>query len=110
MVSLIGTSSEKNVFPASRTCGGKIVTPRPYRLRIWSAAFRTVAVDATITGFTIAPDSVVQVVRASMAISNSPTVVPSAPVIRCSSSWMIRSGGRSRDTGCTAAAGRPSLA
>ena len=34
----------------------------------------------------------------------SPTVVPSAPVIRCSSSWMIRSGGRSRPTGRTVAA------
>ncbi len=45
-----------------------------------------------------------------MATSNSPTVVPSAPVMRCSSSWMMRSGGRSRPTGCTAAAGRPSLA
>ena len=31
----------------------------------------------------------------SIAVSYSPTSVPSGPLIRCSSSWMIRSGGRS---------------
>ena len=68
-------------------------------------ALRAVAVDATMTGFTVLPSAVRHVVSASMATSNSPTVVPSAPVMRCSSSWMTRSGGRNRGCGCTAAAG-----
>ena len=95
----IGCSVEKNVFPTSRTCGGKIVVSRPYRARTCSAAFRAVAVDATRRGRTGRSDGVRHEHRASTATSNSPTVVPSAPVIRCSSSWMIRSGGRSRVTG-----------
>ena len=105
-----GTSREKNVSAASSTCGGKMLAPRPYRLRTWSAALRTVAVEATISGFTGAPEAVRQLDITSIAISNRPTVVPSAPVMRCSSSWMIRSGGRSRDTVRTAAAGAPFLA
>ena len=36
-----------------------------------------------------------QVQSWSMAVSYRPTSVPSGPLIRCSSSWMIRSGGRS---------------
>ena len=97
------SSREKNVRPASSTGGGKIVTSRPYSARTCSGAFRAVAVEATSSGRAGEPDAVRQVVSASMATSNSPTVVPSAPVMRCSSSWMIRSGGRSRETGCTAA-------
>ena len=96
---MTGCSREKNVCPTSRTCGGKIVTSRPYSARTWSAAFRAVAVDATTSGRTGFSAASRQEHSASTATSNSPTVVPSAPVIRCSSSWMIRSGGRSRLTG-----------
>ena len=52
-----GCSVEKNVFPTSRTCGGKIVVSRPYRARTCSAAFRAVAVDATTRGRTGRPDA-----------------------------------------------------
>jgi hypothetical protein len=66
-------------------------------------------VDATITGRTGVPSAVCHEHSSSTTTSNRPTVVPSAPVIRCSSSWMIRSGGRSRPTGRTLAAdSRPS--
>ena len=83
--------------PAARTGRGPV-----------RAALRTVAVEATISGRTGLPSAVSHDDSVSTATSNSPTAVPSAPVIRCSSSWMIRSGGRSRPTGCTVAAGVPS--
>ena len=78
---------------------------RPYRPRTWSAALRTVADDATINGWQGVPAAVFQAVSVSIATSNRPTVVPSAPVMRCSSSWMMRSGGRRRPVGRTCAAG-----
>ena len=63
-----------------------------------------------IFGPTGVPAGPVQVHSSSTADSNSPTVVPSAPEIRCSSSWMIRSGGRSRTTGRLVTAGHPAFA
>ena len=63
-----------------------------------------VAVDATTFGLTVWPSSVQEASR-SIADSYRPTMVPSGPEMRCSSSWMIRSGGRSRGTGRTVAAG-----
>ena len=44
--------------PASSTCGGKIVTSRPYRARTWSGALRAVAVEATSSGRTGRPVAV----------------------------------------------------
>ena len=41
----------------------------------------------------------------STAVSYSPTRLPSGPLMRCSSSWMMRSGGRSGSHGTTTAAG-----
>jgi len=54
----------------------------------------TVAVDATIFGRMRWPSNT-RVVRRSIAASYSPATVPSGPEIRCSSSWIIRSGGSS---------------
>ena len=56
--SVTSSSLEKNVCRTSSTCGGKTSTPRPYRLRTWSSAFRTVAVEATISGTTAALDAI----------------------------------------------------
>ena len=58
------------------------------------SAWRIVAVEAITLGRTFLP-STSQVQSWSTAVSYSPTSVPSGPLIRCSSSWMIRSGGRS---------------
>ena len=46
-----------------------------------------------------------QVQSRSMAVSYSPTSVPSGPLMRCNSSWMMRSGGRSGFCGSTLAEG-----
>ena len=72
----------------------------------------SVAVEATTFGpDRVRPSTVRQAQSSSTAVSYRPTMVPSGPVIRCSSSWMIRSGGRSRSTGLTASRrpGRRSL-
>ncbi len=45
-----------------------------------------------------------------MTVSYSPTSEPRASLIRCSSSWMIRSGGRRRSTAVGWVAGRPATA
>ena len=75
--------------------GGKTSTPdRANSARICSSARRTVAVDATIFGRTVCPSTFASH-SASIAVSYSPAIVPSGPEIRCSSSWMIRSGGGS---------------
>ena len=59
---------------------------------IWSWARRTVAVEATILGRTWRL-SISRTHRPSIAASYRPAIVPSGPAIRCSSSWMTRSGG-----------------
>ena len=75
-------------------CGGKTATLRGNRLLTWSPAWRIVAVEAITFGRTTRPSTSQEASR-STAVSYSPTSVPSGPLIRCSSSWMIRSGGRS---------------
>ena len=83
----------------------------PLCLRGWSAsgvAFLTVAVEAITRGFTnagLSAEPYSHVESVSIAPSNNPTAVPSAPVMRWSSSWMMRSGGRSRSTSFTMAFG-----
>src|SRR6218665_3296094 len=57
-----------------------------------SLALRTVAVEATILGLTVLPSSV-QPDSSSTTDSYKPTIVPSGPLMRWNSSWMIRSGG-----------------
>jgi hypothetical protein len=105
-----GTWREKNVLAASSVGGGNTDRLRPYSWRTCSSARFVVAVDATITGpagtfpprsppSAVSPAGTCQRHSRSTAPSNSPTVVPSAPEMRCSSSWMIRSGGRSWITG-----------
>ena len=91
---MTGTCREKNVSAMSSTGGGNTARSRPNKPRTCSRARLVVAVDATIFGPVQIP-SARQRHSSSTAASNSPTVVPSAPEIRCSSSWMIRSGGRS---------------
>ena len=101
---MTGTWREKNVSAMSSTGGGNTARSRAKSPRTCSGARLVVAVEATIFG-PVSTSPVGQPHSSSTAASNSPTVVPSAPEIRCSSSWMIRSGGRSRMTGWLVTAG-----
>src|SRR6218665_994851 len=69
-----------------------------------SLALRTVAVEATILGLTVLPSSV-QPDSSSTTDSYKPTIVPSGPLMRWNSSWVIRSGGRVGATFLTLTAG-----
>ena len=69
---------------------------RANRAWICSWAWRTVAVEATIFGRTrdvpLVWLSLDCTHSASMTVSYRPTIVPSGPDIRCSSSWITSSG------------------
>ena len=64
----------------------------------------TVAVDAMTLGLTTRSSSR-QLQSSSTADSYSPTMVPSGPLIRWNSSWMIKSGGRMGEMALTLVAG-----
>ena len=95
--------SEKKLSRTSRPGGGKTLTVRRNRLVDLLVGVLIVAVEAITLGRTFLPFTS-QVQSWSMAVSYRPTSVPSGPLIRCSSSWMIRSGGRSG--GCSTSRGR----
>ena len=94
----------------SRPGGGNTSVRRSNSAPICRGARRTVAVDATTFGRDRFPCASSQVASRSTADSYSPTSEPSGPAIRCSSSWMIRSGGRSGPTFSIRPAGSPPLA
>ena len=85
------TVTAKNESRRSGPGGGKIWTDAGRRAPGSArSARRTVAVEETILG----PRPLrVAAQRWSIAVSYRPAIVPSGPEIRCSSSWMIRSGG-----------------
>ena len=103
--SVTSISLEKKVSRTSSTCGGNTSTPRPYSARTWSSGVPhgRGRRDDRADGSSCRPASYDD--SRSTAFSKTPTAVPSAPVMRWSSSWMIRSGGRSRSTGWTVTLG-----
>src|SRR5438128_2667189 len=85
--------TEKKLYSTEVPGGGKTSTFLRNRAFACARAFRTVAVEATTLGLTRSPPTIHEHI-ASTAVSYRPTNEPRGPLMRWSSSWMMRSGGR----------------